>query len=196
MMSMVTWKYRIPAVAWRSLVITGLLLLVAGCGASKSVETKAPDYVARSARTLAIAPTDELVNDLFGNNSNQLAEAIGGELIRRGYSVIDANGATSLLAKNGVSRAPVLNPQALAALAKDGVDAVVSVSAEASVIGGPPMRHVKTKVTSTRTQREIGTVEWHNAWGGMPGSPADYMSRKGMPAAAKEIADALAKLLG
>ncbi|MGA3400850.1 MAG: hypothetical protein ABSC95_16645 [Acetobacteraceae bacterium] len=191
-MSSALWNYRTGAAAWRGLLIAATLLALAGCGGSKAVQIRAPDYADHSARTLAIAPVD----DLFVNDDSQLADAIGVELAKRGYSVVDAKGTAALLAKYGISPVEVLAPKTLTALGKEGVDAVVSVSSEGSVMGGPGMRHAKARVTSTRTAKDIGEIDWNNSWGGMPGSPADYTMRKGPAGAAREIAEELAKLLG
>jgi hypothetical protein len=191
-MSSALWNYRINAAAWRSLLMTATVLAIAGCAGSKTVQTKTPEYTAHSARTLAIAPS----NDLFVNDSAQLADTIGVELRKRGYSVVDTNGTTALLAKYNIAPVDGLAPQALTAFGKDGVDAIVSVNSKAADIGGPGMRYVKATVTSARTSKEIGVINWTNSWGGMPGSLADHMARKSPAAAAQEIADALANLLG
>jgi hypothetical protein len=110
--------------------------------------------------------------------------------------VVEARAVTALLANHKVNLAAVPAPQELAALREEGVEAVLSVSSTGSGIGGPRMRHVKVRVTSTRTSTMIGEIDWNNSWGGMPGSPADAIMRKGPAEAAPEIAEALTKLLG
>jgi hypothetical protein len=192
MMSQAWWNHRANAVAWRSLLITMSLLVLSACGASKTVQTRVADYVPHSARILAVAPADELLV----KDSGKLADAIGVELSRRGYTVVNTKAAAEMLTKHGVSPVDVIAPQGLAAFGKEGVDAVLSVTSSSADIGGPGMRYVKAKMTSTRTSTEIGGIDWTNSWGGMPGSPADYMTRKSAAAAAVEIADALAQLLG
>jgi len=179
------------AAAWRRSWCTAILLAATGCGGSKYEQIKAPDYADGSVRSLAIAPSDSL----FGDGS-QLADAVGAELGKRGFTVVDTTGAAVLLSKYGISQVDVRAPEALAALGKEGVDAILSVSSTAATMGGPGMRHVKVRLISTRTSKEIGGIDWHNAWGGVPGSPADFTMRKGLADAAQEIAEALAKLLG
>lgn len=176
---------------WRPL-IAAAFTIVAGCGTSKVSQIKAPEYTDHSVRALVIAPSEES----FLNDSSMLADAIGAELAKRGYSVVDTREATALLAKSNVTPADMLAPRGLAALGKESVDAVLSVSATGSSFGGSWMRQVKVKVTSTSTSRMIGEVDWTNSWGGMPGSPANAIMRKGLAEAAQEIAEALAKLLG
>jgi hypothetical protein len=176
--------------------MTATLLLIAGCGGSKSVEVREPDYVDHSVRTLAISPSSDLVNDLFGNVDTQLADAIGAQLAQRGYTVINAQATMAIVKKDGIPPADGLTPEALSAMGREGIDAALSVTSESSVMGGPAMRHVRAKLISTHTGKEVGEINWSNSWGGMPGSPADYTMRKGLDAAAKEIAEALAKLLG
>jgi hypothetical protein len=185
-------KYRINTLTSRTLLMAAVLLVVAGCAGSKIVETKAPDYIDHSVRTLAIAPPD----DLFRSDGNQLIDAIAVELGKRGYSVIVPRDTGALLTKYNISPVDVLTQQALTAFGKDGADAVLSVSSKAADIGGPGMRYVKATVTSARTSKQIGVINWTNSWGGMPGSPADYVTRKGPDAAAQEVAAALVKILG
>ena len=188
-----SWKNRIDAATWRNLAIMATLLALTGCGGSSTVETKAPGYVSHSAHTLAIAPPD----DLFAKGDMQLANIIGEELTKRGYAVVDSTATMRVLANNRIASVDVLSPQAMAVMAKEGVDAVLSVTtSQAGGIGGPDMRHVNAKLTSTHTSGQIGEIVWNNSWGGMPGSPADYMMRKSSTDAARAIADALAKLLG
>jgi hypothetical protein len=187
------WKAQINAAAWRNLAIITTLLAITGCGGSSVVQTRAPDYVDHTARTLAIAPAD----DLFAKGNIQLANTIGEELARRGYSIVDSTATMRILANNRIASVDVLSPQALTVLANQGIDAILSVStSEAGGIGGPDMRHVKAKLTSTHTASQIGEINWNNSWGGMPGSPADYVMRKGSAEAARAVAEAVAKLLG
>jgi len=185
-------KSRINAAAWSSLLIAVAFVIVAGCGTSKVNEVKAPEYADHSVRTLVIAPNE----DSFVDDSSMLADAIGAELVKRGYAVVGTREATVFLAKYNVIPADMLTPRGLAALAKEKVDAVLAVSSAPSKLGGSGMRHVDVTVTSTSTLQKIGEIDWTNSWGGIPGSPADWMMHKDLPAAAKEIAAALAKLLG
>jgi hypothetical protein len=180
----------------RRLLITAALLAVAGCGGSSVLQIKAPEYVEHSARSLAVAPSIAFSDDLFGDDSTRLADAVGVELAKHGYSVIDAKGTMAVLAKYDIPPVDDLTPKALEFLGRNGVDAVLSVKSSSASMGGPGMRHVKATLTSTSTGKEIGEIDWNNSWGGMPGSPADYTMRKGPADAAREIADALAKLLG
>jgi len=101
----------------------------------------------------------------------------------------------ALLAKHGIPPVEGLTPKALKVLEKAGVDAVLSLKAMSAGIGGPNMRKVRARLTNTRNGKELGGIDWNNAWGGMPGSPADYAMRKNVTDAVREIAGALAKLL-
>jgi hypothetical protein len=186
MMPMIMEKYRIGGMLRRSMLIAAAVAVLTGCAGSSAVEVKGTDYTAHSVRVLAIAPPN--IND-----SSELGDAVGVELAKHGYTVVDT---MAILAKYDLPPKNALDPREMEALKKEGIDAVVSVSSVGSVMGGPGMRHANAKVISTSTSRQIGEIDWNNSWGGMPGSLADYMMRKGVAGAAREIADALAKLLG
>ena len=51
------------------------------------------------------------------------------------------------------------------------------------------MLQVKATLTIMRMSKPIGKITWHNAWGGMLGSLANYGMRKTPAPAWTEIAD-------
>lgn len=142
---------------------------------------------------IAVSPTQS-PNSLIDSNS-ELADAIGAELAARGFVVLDIATTAARLKKYDLPPTYALTKQGLSTLRKENVDSVLAVSSTVSAIGGPSMRHVKARLTSTATTEEIGGVDWDNSWGGMPGSPADFTIRKDSTTAAKEIASELVKLL-
>lgn len=181
---------KLGAIARLSFLISAIALTIAGCAGSSSVESTDPGFVEHSIRTLAVEPSDDLFAD------DRLAQAIGVQLARRGYTVDDARQTVALLENDNVKSLDILTPGGLAVLRKNGVDAILSISAAPASMGGPPMRYVKVRILSAVTGKEIGTLDWKNSWAGMPGSIADYVNRKGVDSAAAEIADKLSKLLG
>jgi hypothetical protein len=182
---------RIALVARQCLLLLAVFA-IAGCGASKVGLIAAPKADAHRVQSLIVTPAD----GLFAQDNTMLAYAIGAELAKRGYTVVDTREATALLTKQNVNPADVLTPPGLATLRNGGIDAVLSVTSVGSPIGGSGMRNVAVTVNSTRTSGMIGGINWKNSWGGMPGSPADMVMRKGLNEAALEIAEALAKQLG
>ena len=190
-MSKVVKKSGCHAILRRSTLIA-MFSVLEGCGGTSVVQSKASDYADHSIRTLAIAPP----SSLFANDSSQLADAVGAELAKHGYTVVDSMQTAAHLARLNIPPANVLGAPALAALEHEGIDAVFTVQSIGSVMGGPGMRHAKARVFSTHLSKQIAEVDWNNAWGGMPGSLADYTMRKGLEGASREIADDLAKLLG
>ena len=175
------------------LLFAAALPLLMGCGSSKTMVVKTPEQTGQIVRTLATAPSGD--PDHLINVGSQLADYVGAELSRRGYTVIDVASTIALMRRHDIPSGYASASQGMAALAEEKVDAILVVNSSSSQIGGPQMRHVNAKVVSVRTAKDVAGVEWHNAWGGMPGSPADYTMRKGPAEAAKEIAAALANAL-
>ena len=167
-------RRKLGVFARHSFLICVTALAIAGCAGSSSVESRDPGFVEHSIRTIAIEPPDDLFDD------GRLAQSIGVQLAKRGYSVNDAPQTRALLEKANVKALDILAPDGLAALRKNGVDGVLSINAAPASMGGPPMRYVKVRIISTSTGKEIGGLDWQNSWAGMPGSPADYVNRKGV----------------
>lgn len=174
-------------------------VIVAGCGPSRVTQVEVGDYVAaHSVRTLGIASSGDLVATVTNTTTNVLADAIGAEMAKRGYSVVDSRAATEMLAKRNINAVDWLTPQGLAVLKESGVDALLSVSSTGSSVccqGGAQMRYVKVTLTNTSTSKMIGEINWNNSWAGMPGSIDDWIMRKGPAKAAPEIAKAVAEML-
>lgn len=168
---------------WR-LVLCAAALLAPACAASKV----APHDVLRTGavgtpvRTVTFAPSDGM-----------LAYAIGKEMTKRGYVVVDTSEARALLTRVQLDTPSFLIPQGLAALKEGGIEAVISVSSTGARIEG--MDSAIVIVTSTSTLGTVGGVVWENGWGGMSGSLADVIMRKGVTEAAAEIARVLAEQL-
>ncbi|MGA7713898.1 MAG: hypothetical protein WCA81_18540 [Rhizomicrobium sp.] len=185
-------KQGIGTAVRRALLVVLPLLTAACAGSSTSQLVKSPDYTDHSVKSLVVVQADD---SLAGEN-RQLADDLAAAMVKRGYSARNASEASILLTKYDLARANLFAPSALSALEKEGVDAVVSVDSRSASMGGPSMRHIVVSATSTHTQKQIGTFHWNNAWGGMPGSPADFMMRDSRTEAVEKIAESLAQLLG
>jgi len=186
------WSWWFNTRGRRALLISGPILALAGCGGSKIATVKGNG--ARGGKTIAVSPPQS--PDSLINSGSELADAIGTELAARGFVVLDIAATAARLRKYDIPSGYALTKQGLSTLRKENVDSVLTVSSTATVAGGPSMRHVQARLTSTATAEEIGGVNWDNSWGGMPGSPADFTMRKDVATAAKEIASELVKLLG
>ncbi|HET8998000.1 MAG TPA: hypothetical protein VFN42_15125 [Acetobacteraceae bacterium] len=185
--------HRMPSTVRGLVVLVATVMLVAACGGMHVLEDRNPDYAAHTPihTVFLVAP-----EDLFADQSTNLVQALGGELAKHGYTVVSTLQIASFLPGHDTSVPGVLSPDSLHALVDHQVDAVLVLRTGAALMGASEIRHAKVAATSTRTQKAIGDIQWDNAWGGMPGSPADHMMRRGPETVAHEIADALARLLG
>jgi hypothetical protein len=154
-------------------------LLITGCASSRvsSLPTSS------SVRT---APIQVIALD---PNGQLLCEAVGVELANKGYTIIDSAATAKLLSSLGVGPAQMQQPQALSKMRAEGIHAVLVVKAA----GGYDMQpqSASVRLSSTQGGQTIAGLTWQNGYGGMAGSVADRMMRKGLTDAAAEIADAL-----
>jgi len=162
---------------------------LSGCGGSKLVMTgaaTAPEPVGLMAL--------ESSEPTFGRELSQQLSALG-------YNVIDNSKTASLLHRLGRRGYPVEESETLAALRSCLVDAVLTARTDAAAamgfnMGSTLLDKVQLRLIKTSSGETVAGMDWTNSWGGMPGSPADGMMRKSTPAAARELAAALAQRLG
>jgi hypothetical protein len=134
----------------------------------------------------------------------QFANTIARNLNARGFSTADSRTMEALMSALGVGNAfglqpdPTENPQAMAALAKNKVDAILSSTEERVGMGTTAGKILKAHIRLTRTSDGSASSEftWENAWGGMPGSPADASMRKDDDSAAQVLVEEMLPLLG
>ncbi len=166
--------------------------LLSACGGSKFVVVGKP----------LSEPAGALVTT---SNRPEVGDALASELRARGYSILDTAQTSRLLEEiTGSARAPgrldtLQQGDVLAKLKGRGVGAVLAVDVRmvTSYLGGPFLDVIAPFVYGTASPgRPLTGLEWHNAWGGEPGSPADHNMRKPPKAAVKEVAAVLASLLG
>ena len=161
---------------------------LAGCGGSRLVMT-GPAAPAEPVGLMAVESSEPG----FGRELSQ-------QLASLGYHVVDTSKTSSLLSRLGRGGYPVDEPETLSALKSCLVDAVLTARTDAAASvgfgGGALLDKVQLRLIKTASGETVAGMDWTNSWGGMPGSPADGMMRKSAPAAARELAAALARRLG
>lgn len=171
---------------WRNSVQTMLLssclLVFAGCAPSRMSTTRAtgPTHPVRS---IAMAPSGGVV-----------ADAIAVELFNRGFQVYDTAQTSNLLIRTNLTEIEVMQPQNLARLKEQGIDAMLIARGVAGRDEKPQSASVR--VSSTHTGAIIAGLSWQNGWSGEPNSIADRTMRKDLSEAAAEIAEELSVRLG
>lgn len=162
-----------------TLTLGALALAIAGCSAASKISMMPAASGAPPVNAIALAPEGGL-----------LADAVGVELSNRGFKVIDAATTSRMMTRVNMSELATAQPESLAKLRDQGIDAVLSVQSAAGYDQLP--QSASARVTSTRTGQVLAGMSWQNGWGGAPGSMADRFNRKGLVEAAQEIAGAIA----
>lgn len=167
------------------LIVWAALLSVAlnACGGSRvtatvsSLSTGHPPL-----RRLAVTP-----------GGGVFADAVGLQLAGRGHAVLTGREVAAILIQDSLALTEVLTTDGLKALRSRGVDAVLVIDSVIDPAGR--VRRALVKLTSAHSGGVVAGFSWENAWGGVPGSAADQIMRKDMPAAATEVADVLTRQL-
>jgi hypothetical protein len=152
--------------------------LIVGCAGSRVSLTETPSPITESVKTIALAP-----------GGGSLADAIGVELSNNGFNVIDEGAMTALMDRLNLDEFELTEPQSLSKLKDTHIDAYLSVKAAAGFDGRP--HSARVRLISTTDGKVLAGVSWQNGWGGLEGSPADQIMRKGLTGAAAEIAGSL-----
>jgi len=157
-------------------------LMVTGCAAPQVnvVRSKAP--LESPVHTIALMPSGGI-----------LADAIGLELLRFGFNVIDTGKISGLMIRDNLNEIEITQPQNLSRLFSDGIDAVILVKSVAGYDGRPQSASVK--IVHTKTGQLLAGANWQNGRGGAQGSPADQGARVDLVVAAQQIANALGQSL-
>lgn len=169
-----------------SVALLASLPWLAACGGTKMLR---PDTV-----TAPKAPL-KLIATVSG--SDEFTAKLTEELANRGYGILDQVRTASLLQRLDFDASTVTEPGALAELKTRRVDAVLKLVV--STTGSDRFNlldKVRATVLSTDEGLMLASIDWTNSWGGEPGSPADKASRQKPAAAARLIADELARQLG
>ena len=159
------------------------LLLVASCSGSKISVVQPSAGASETVSAIAISP-----------GSGVFGEAVGIELFNRGFNVVYANEATTILARAGLDEYEITSSKGFVTLREKGIGAVLSAKSVGAADGTPESASVR--VTNTANGRLIAAVTWQNGWGGMAGSISDRVMRDNLTEAANEIAEELAARMG
>lgn len=158
------------------LVLTALL---GGCASSKISSLPVASQTKHSVKVIAFAPGGGL-----------LADAVGVELLNRGFTVIDSTMTSNMMVRLNLNEIEISRPEGLSKLKDQGVDAYLVVRSGGGYDQQP--QSASARMNSTHNGQVLAGVTWQNGFGGAAGSPADRVMRKGLTDAAAEIANALA----
>lgn len=149
-----------------------------GCASSSISSLPASTQAKHLVRTIAFAPGGGL-----------LADAVSVELANHGFTVIDGATTSSMLVRLNLNEVEIARPEGLAKLKDQGIDAYLVVRAAGGYDQNPQSASVR--LNSTHNGQILAGLTWQNGWGGVAGSPADRIMRKGLAEAAAEIGNAL-----
>jgi hypothetical protein len=159
-----------------ALIFAVFSLLLAGCGTSQVSSVGVSTGEKIPVRSIAMMPGGGL-----------LADAVAVELSNRGFTIVDSAATTNLMVRLNMNELEVSQPQGLAKLRGQGIDAVLMVRAAGSYDGQP--QSASARMTSTNDGRLIAGTTWQNGFGGQAGSIADRVMRQGLSQAANQIAN-------
>ena len=159
--------------------IIALALLLVGCAASQ-VSIVGNKISQSSFNNIALS-----------TNNGVLGQAVANEMVGRGYKVQSQGQTNSLLLSLNLNEGEITAPKSLKAFSKEGVDAVIVVSA----VGGYDQmpQSASVQIINTSTLDIMAGLNWQNGFAGQQGSIADRLMRKGLTKAAKEIVDGLTR---
>jgi hypothetical protein len=164
------------------LLLSLTCLMVTGCAAPQVNVVRSQAPLESPIRTIALMPSGGV-----------LADAIGLELLRFGFNVIDTGKISGLMIRDNLNEIEITQPQNLSRLYNDGIDAVILVKSVAGYDGRPQSASVK--IVHTKTGQLVTGANWQNGRGGAQGSPADQGARVDLAVAAQQIANALGQSL-
>jgi hypothetical protein len=154
--------------------------LLWGCASSKVSTLPVSSQTKHTVKVIAFAPGGGL-----------LADAVGVELLNRGFTVIDSTTTSSMMIRLNLNEVEITRPEGLAKLKDQGIDAFLVVRGGGGYDQQP--QSASARMNSTHDGQVLAGVTWQNGFGGAAGSPADRVMRKGLSEAAAEIATALAE---
>lgn len=149
------------------------------CAATTEVSTTGQVEVSRSeVGSIALMP-----------GGGVLADAVAVELANMGFTVIEAEATSALMARLNLDEFDISQPAGLAQLRSNGVDTVLKVRGSGGYDDKPSS--ATARLVSTTDNRLLSGANWQNAASGRMGSAADSEARVGLVVAAREIATAL-----
>ena len=163
------------------LLVLIAITLVTGCASSKisSLPVSAQRQQQQVVKVIAFAPGGGLLSD-----------AVGVELANLGFTIIDSSTTSNMMVRMNMNEVQISRPDSLLKFKEQGIDAILVVRAAGGYDFQP--QSASARMSSTQTGQVLAGVTWQNGFGGMAGSPADRIMRKGLTDAAAEIAAAIA----
>lgn len=169
----------------RSIPVFVLALALAGCGGSKFLAT---EPVSRPESPMRLMATMSASNDF----STKLIESLSA----LGYGILDQGKTDALLQKLDLDSSDLSDPTPRQELKSRRIDGILKIAIETPANFPQQLTKVNASVNETQTGALVASVAWSNSWGGMAGSPVDGMMKMSAAAAARQIAQALARQLG
>lgn len=163
-------------------LLSFVCLLVTGCAAPQVSVVSSQSILESPIRTIAMMPSGGI-----------LADAIGLELLRFGFDVIDTGKITGLMVRDNLNEIEITQPQNLSRLYNEGIDAVILVKSVAGYDDRPQSASVK--IVHTKTGQLVAGANWQNGRASVQGSIADEAARVDIAVAARQISDALGQSL-
>lgn len=163
-------------------LVIGVAATVSGCTAPGGVSAPAGTQSVHQVKVVAINP-----------GGGQLAEAVGAELARRGFRVVDLSATAAMLVRLGLNEAEIARPEVLWKIREEGIDALLVVRGTAGPDG--QLQSASARMSSTRDGQVLADVAWQSGLRAQGTSIMERLSRKGLPEAASDIAGALAERL-
>ena len=111
------------------LLLSLTFLIVTGCAAPQVNVIRSQAPIEGPIRTIALMPS-----------GGALADAIGLELLRFGFNIIDTGKISGLMIRDNLNEIEITQPQNLSRLYNDGIDAVILVKSVAGYDGPPKAR--------------------------------------------------------
>lgn len=158
------------------------VFLVFGCASSKLNVSRSPGALPQSVQVIALMPSGGV-----------LADAIGIELLRYGFEIVDTSTLTSIMVRCNLTELELAEPQNIRKLNEQGIDTILLVKSVAGYDNRPESASVK--LVATATGRLIIGATWQTGHGGARGSPADSDMRSNLSQAARKIADGIGREL-
>lgn len=155
--------------------------LLSGCASSSMSRADVPARLQHAVARVAILPS-----------SGQIGDAIGAALIKQDMRVIRSWELSELMARLNIKEAEIDKPGNLALLKAEGIDVLLSAQS-IGALDHPDS--VTALLRSTHTGQYVADLTWRNAFGGLPGSPADMIMRKPLSSAVSEMGGELIKTL-
>ncbi len=165
-------------------LIVGMLAVVGGC-------TGAEIRVSLNPQALKPNPRLAVVSNSL------LADAIGLELVRYGFTIVERSRLQAVLVELELSLSGITREEDFRKVGEIlNVDGLVFVGSTFEPHFPSKVGSAMIKIVDVRTGTLAGGVTYQNGRGGLPGSPADAGTRESLPETARRIAKAIAQGLG